>query len=743
MAALPFDVVYRDFDIEGLPASGVHHPLKKDIRDSLNAQIAGPFPDNRVIRLNNGNEGSENEIRVTAAVDIPSAVFQVLYILNVTKENTGPVKVSGAINRELVTNTNQRVPSGYLTPGMAVLCVDTGTTLRMLSYGDMETLIVEAEDAVAAAQAARDLAAGYASDAVSQGNVPIYGTVQGVSALTIPAGINAFRLNGFAASGDGGGWPLAREVTNSGTLTAWQRQTNGGTRRWELVADYLSPLMFGAPTDGVTIADNNINTAIALAHARGQKFIDGNGLKYKVSSRTAISNLYGIELRNMYLIEDVSDGSYQINTYADDDKIHVGREYMYRIYNRLKNGGDGLRFFAFGDSTMEGPAGWPDGGTPWESFWQSMFPRLGTLKGLYLPVIAENKAIGGTRLPQMDALPYVTETADCFIIKYAINDASIGNGRLDVFAQALDEKLREIREKEFGSVYDLSIILVGPNSTFDPPFGRTSEWYERLRGIFVAAARKWKCAFFDTYAYMQDSSWAAGAWLDSPFPDNPKRGVHPEMIGYAWIWGEIFNWIFPDEVAHQWRRNHLQVTSGQFENLNAALPMNGVYYPYGISVKYAGMGNAWPTNGGVATVRHADSSSLQMVFGTDGKPTVRFRTLDLTSEYFGVWSGVELGLNFQNGWQEFDIPGWGASYCKRTVDGDVRVRLCARGGGTADSTVIAVLPVGYRPLSLERFHVFGINGNGGVIDVTAAGNIRVVSGVSTDMINASFTFRGA
>ncbi len=63
---------------------------------------------------------------MTASVAIPAAAYQVLYILNVTQENTGPVTVSGAINRDLVTNLNQPIEPSYLVPGMALLCIDTG-----------------------------------------------------------------------------------------------------------------------------------------------------------------------------------------------------------------------------------------------------------------------------------------------------------------------------------------------------------------------------------------------------------------------------------------------------------------------------------------------------------------------------------------------------------------------------------------------------------------------------------------
>lgn len=156
MTVRTIDETFRDFVTDGVPASGPFNPHKPDIRDTLKALTEGSenFPDNRVIRLNNADEGTANNIVVTASVPIPAAAYQVLYILNVTQENTGPVTVSGAINRDLVTNINQPVPAGYLTPGMALLCIDTGTELRLLSYGDAEAILAAAEDAAARAEAA-------------------------------------------------------------------------------------------------------------------------------------------------------------------------------------------------------------------------------------------------------------------------------------------------------------------------------------------------------------------------------------------------------------------------------------------------------------------------------------------------------------------------------------------------------------------------------------------------------------
>ena len=197
MTVRTIDEIFRDFVTEGVPASGPFNPHKPDIRDTLKALTEGSdnFPDNRVIRLNNADEGTANNIVVTASVAIPAAAYQVLYILNVTQENTGPVTVSGVINRALVTNTSAPIPSGYLTPGMAVLCVDTGTSLRMLSYGDVETVVEElVQRAEAAAQAAEAAAGNNWSSVDTRDTIP---------EISFPSSVKYLRTAGQTQAGDG------------------------------------------------------------------------------------------------------------------------------------------------------------------------------------------------------------------------------------------------------------------------------------------------------------------------------------------------------------------------------------------------------------------------------------------------------------------------------------------------------------------------------------------------------------
>ena len=113
-----------------------------------------------------------------------------LYILNVTQENTGPVTVSGAINRALVTNTNRPIETGYLKPGMALLCIDTGTELRLLSYGDAEAILAAAEGAANRAETAADLA----QEVASSLNLPVINQGDAGKALVVNAEEDGYEL---------------------------------------------------------------------------------------------------------------------------------------------------------------------------------------------------------------------------------------------------------------------------------------------------------------------------------------------------------------------------------------------------------------------------------------------------------------------------------------------------------------------------------------------------------------------
>ncbi|MBB2905736.1 hypothetical protein FHR76_002118 [Rhizobium sp. RAS22] len=224
-----------------------------------------PLPFSFLIASNFG-AGTAAAIKATTLSPVSTAALILLPIADDYAGMAATVSFNGGQALAIKSSIGEDVTR--LAAGSIVYGVISGNMFRLANDEAIASVILDARDSAEDAserantdadrahdeanrsETAAGVAAGYASDAVSQGNVPIYGTVLGVSALNIPVGINAFRLNGYADAGDLGGWFLATEVDNTGTLMPWQVQTNSGSRRWEFRADEASALSFGVKGDG-------------------------------------------------------------------------------------------------------------------------------------------------------------------------------------------------------------------------------------------------------------------------------------------------------------------------------------------------------------------------------------------------------------------------------------------------------------------------------------------------------------
>lgn len=209
MGEVPFSTLFRDFITNNVPGSGVYKPPKRDIRDTFNAlvlkltgansgaliatlfvgglqdltptentmgwvvgdpaagadgvyQYSGGVWGKRAelpynfIHLNNADAGTANDIVVTTATAVPSPAYGSALLLNITQNNTGPVTVAinGGTPLPLVTNIGAAVAADYLVAGGAVICVNTGSELQMLTFGNADAVQAAAEVAQAAAEAA-------------------------------------------------------------------------------------------------------------------------------------------------------------------------------------------------------------------------------------------------------------------------------------------------------------------------------------------------------------------------------------------------------------------------------------------------------------------------------------------------------------------------------------------------------------------------------------------------------------
>jgi hypothetical protein len=237
-----------------------------------------------VIRASDAGAGGANSIDATTSIPISDSA---LVMMNVFETNTGsPVYVSfnGSANYRIVTSSGNDVVAGGLVSGSWIYGVISGDTFRLANDEAVASLIAAnrtgaetartgAETARAAAEAARDIAAGYAADAVSQGNVPVYSTTAAVSALTVPVGINAIRVNGNAAVGDLGGTHEGIATREASEPTYGPKFQDASGVWFYIKAPKLDLRQFGAfgsdNEDAVPVETTAIHDAIKRATAEG------------------------------------------------------------------------------------------------------------------------------------------------------------------------------------------------------------------------------------------------------------------------------------------------------------------------------------------------------------------------------------------------------------------------------------------------------------------------------------------
>src|SRR5690606_16326589 len=187
----------------------------------------------------------------------PADVLMLFLTPVVNNTAAATLSVNGAAPRPLTAFDGEPLQADYLIADATVLIYDDGAAYRLMFDHRWQELAQRAETAAesaefdagrsevarAGSEAARDIAAGYASDAVSQGNVPIYATVTGMASIKVPVGINALRVNGYSSAGDGGA-ALYKKVDDEPGHAGKFQSADGAW--WELAEQIPNVCMFGA-----------------------------------------------------------------------------------------------------------------------------------------------------------------------------------------------------------------------------------------------------------------------------------------------------------------------------------------------------------------------------------------------------------------------------------------------------------------------------------------------------------------
>lgn len=427
------------------------------------------------------------------------------------------------------------------------------------------------------------------------------------------------------------------------------------------------------------------------------------------------------------VLKPITGGYQQLNTYANNCLYATGHEYLYKLYSDLYTQEPLIKTYVYGDSTVT------TGYTTSKYHLTNFIPAIFRRKGLRPKFTVTNRGVSGSTVDQMSAIPDLGASgADLIFIKYGINDGSSNAGNVAAFATNLRAKLAEIRNHQYGGIANVAIVLVGPNSTSDTPNHRDERWYEQLRGVYEQAARDYRCFYFDTYAYLQDSRWTAGLSMDNPYSDG--RAIHPGDAMQAMIWGAVLDNMVGAAEAAEYRTNHLSNTGASYElPLASASPSA---YDFGVSIARGLPANGWPADGLVMTIRQADGAVLQYCNRYAGGVTrAHVRSGDSANNSWGPWTGTWQNIQLTNGWSNYGYT-WNTAKASMSPDGVVQVSgLLATAGATKTAnTVIGTLPSGMTPSADEIAICPVIGAVGDATDtvavwITTAGEIKLWSGV--------------
>lgn len=439
------------------------------------------------------------------------------------------------------------------------------------------------------------------------------------------------------------------------------------------------------------------------------------------------------------LVPDTYGGVEQFNTYRGTRPIAQGKEYLWPVYSVMQNSNMPIRCYTYGDSTVAGGFNYID----WPFFLQQFLPDAVSARGVRNVFQVTNRGVGGSNLSTWNPGPDIgvnsATPATLVILKSGINDASFPMAsRLDTFRDNLRAGLQTIRSIANGDVSSTAILLVGPNPTIDKQFhARNSQWYEQIRGIYEAAARDFKCAYFDAYAYLQDVEWASGTWInnDTASGENPVS-LHPRNVGQSWIWGAIVDFIFGDTEIYRYKSNNFHNRSVYWGFPNAKNPPTWFpsNYDFGITLEVAATADGFPFPGILETVKSAEGPIRQKLWSLDATGLCASRTATTNAGVWGDWKGAGVNLTLANGWTNFGAPYQVARAMARD-DGSVVLSGLIRPGTTTSGTVLFTLPASMRPANQQIVVTTMDAGAVAVLEIFASGNVTLRNGTPSSFLS--------
>lgn len=387
----------------------------------------------------------------------------------------------------------------------------------------------------------------------------------------------------------------------------------------------------------------------------------------------------------------------QLTKYTMTPNRHVfGEEYLWGLHKHLIDTSNSqyIEFLWSGDSTTKGTnaGAWKVdvlGDVFCDKFGVAVYDNI-------------NKGHSGDTAVQwnsthVDADIISNPNMRVYITRWGINDGSI-HGDVPTYIAAMDSALAKLRA--FKGVEYLTIVVMAPNSTYDPTLGRDENWYESMVPELRKICRKYMCTFMDTYSIWQDAKQGALAgvprWLDATTPAG--EGVHPDAaFNHQIVWRTMKMILEPVMSRPGLATNTFSNTQGvQFLPTTATVPDG---YSTGITLWQTKTSEGWLVDGKLRVFRNGNKVIQELFFTglddvqNDATTTPKFfRWGDATLNVWTKWYNEAVAPALSNGWVAVS-----SRLAKYVHNDNGLCSLMGLIGSGADGAVAFVLPVEMRP----------------------------------------------
>lgn len=381
--------------------------------------------------------------------------------------------------------------------------------------------------------------------------------------------------------------------------------------------DFITPEQYGAIGNNSTDDAAALQNAINYANAIGAKQIL---LKKTYKINSAISNPLGVQFvgGGQIFYNDI-----QLNSYAETNNLlFTGIEYLSCFHKRLL-ANSAIKAVFSGDSTTE-ENGYSNHTTSLE-FVPLSDRLIENLTGKNITSL--NAGHSGQTTVQwlstylnLDTL----QAPNLYILKWGINDPLAGD--INAFVSRYETGLQSLRAWRTDSL--LSVVIMSPNSTSLTASNRDEDWYEQVNYALRELAKKYRCAYFDTYQLARNSRNSYN------YMDN--IAVHPKEVMDTWIASGLVDNIIPISyrVVPTATPNEISNITGSTIILNGSELPNSFTRDVTISraTVPAPVLGAATIDGAMTTIRQIDNIAIQFLHNRNGSD-IYMRTGSNTTWY--------------------------------------------------------------------------------------------------------------